>query len=71
MPLYEYRCNDCENRFSEVLTVKEHDKREMHCPKCKSDNVKPVIEGFVPTGSKERNYPRSLSDIRDQKLEGG
>ena len=59
MPLYEYYCQDCENQFSEVLTVKEHKKKKIHCPKCKRANVKEVIERSLPLGSEQRGPGRS------------
>jgi putative FmdB family regulatory protein len=46
MPLYEYICRECRKKFSEVLTVKEHDTKRIRCPQCKSADVEPVIEPF-------------------------
>jgi putative FmdB family regulatory protein len=47
MPIYEYCCHDCERKFSEVLTIKEHETKKVHCPRCNSEKVKKVIEPFV------------------------
>ena len=53
MPLYEYVCRKCQEKFSAVLTVKEHDTKKVHCPKCKSEEVDHVIEPFfAKTSSK-------------------
>jgi putative FmdB family regulatory protein len=53
MPLYEYVCRKCHKKFAEVLTIKEHDAKKIHCPKCKGRNVEKVIEPFTPiTASK-------------------
>jgi putative FmdB family regulatory protein len=46
MPLYEYICRKCKKKFSEVLMIKEHDTRKVHCPKCDSRDVAPGIEPF-------------------------
>ena len=46
MPLYEYICNKCQKKFSEVLTIKAHGTKKIHCPKCKSGDVAKVIEPF-------------------------
>lgn len=46
MPLYEYVCRKCQKKFSEVLTIKEHEARKVQCPQCKSKDVAPVIEPF-------------------------
>jgi putative FmdB family regulatory protein len=47
MPIYEYCCHDCERKFSEVLTIKEHETKKVRCPRCNSEKVKKVIEPFV------------------------
>lgn len=53
MPLYEYICSKCHKKFSEVLSIKEHDTKVMHCPKCKSEQLEKVIEPFfAKTASK-------------------
>lgn len=46
MPLYEYVCRKCNHPFAEVLSVKEHETKKMHCPKCKSADLEKVIEPF-------------------------
>jgi putative FmdB family regulatory protein len=55
MPLYEYVCRKCHKKFAEVLTIKEHDTKKLHCPKCQSTNLEKVIEPFfAKTASKTR-----------------
>jgi putative FmdB family regulatory protein len=46
MPLYEYSCRKCGKKFSEVLTIKEHEKKKIQCPKCQSSEVQKIIEPF-------------------------
>ena len=53
MPLYEYFCKKCKKKFGGIFTVKEHDTRKMHCPKCKSEDVEKVIEPFTAVTSKK------------------
>jgi putative FmdB family regulatory protein len=53
MPFYEYICNKCHRKFGETLTVKEHDTKKIHCPKCKSVDLSKVIEPFTPVTSKK------------------
>ncbi len=36
MEFYEYICSQCRKKFSEVLSVKEHDSKRVKCPRCKS-----------------------------------
>ena len=57
MPLYEYLCRDCHEKFSEVLTIREHDTKKPQCPKCKSTDIEKIIEPFfAKTSSKTRGY---------------
>jgi len=53
MPVYEYVCNECHTSFEVILTVKEHDKEEIICPKCKSKEVgQDAAEFFAVTSRK-------------------
>lgn len=57
MPLYEYVCRKCGKKFTEVLTIKEHDKRKIQCPECKSEDLEHVIEPFfAKTASKTGSW---------------
>lgn len=57
MPLYEYRCRNCRQKFEEVLTLKEHETKKIRCPRCQSPNLEKIIEPFfAKTASKTRGY---------------
>jgi len=57
MPLYEYICRNCGKEFSEVLSVKEREKKRPRCPKCESPNVGAIAEPFFAgTARKTRGY---------------
>jgi putative FmdB family regulatory protein len=57
MPLYEYVCRKCHKKFSEVLSIKDHDTKKLHCPKCKSADLQKVIEPFfAKTASKTGGF---------------
>ena len=53
MPLYEFVCRKCHNKFAEVLTLKEHDTKKVRCPKCQSQDLKKVIEPFFAVTAKK------------------
>lgn len=40
MSSYEYQCGDCKHTFHVEMSIAEHEKRKVECPKCKSDKVK-------------------------------
>jgi putative FmdB family regulatory protein len=53
MPYYEFVCRKCHKKFGEVLTIKEHDTKKLHSPKCRSSDLERVIEPFfAKTASK-------------------
>ncbi|MGD2080470.1 MAG: zinc ribbon domain-containing protein [Nitrospirota bacterium] len=53
MPQYDYECKKCGNVFTRIMTVAEHDKKKVKCPKCKSQSVRPVYSGFTAVTSKK------------------
>src|SRR5262245_7756445 len=53
MPTYEFECKNCGHEFSRVMTVDEHDKEPIRCPKCESEDVRHVIESVNVTTSRK------------------
>ncbi len=53
MPVYEYVCNECHTSFEVILTIKEHDKEEVICPKCKSKKVEQDVAEFFAVTSRK------------------
>ena len=53
MPVYDYICHDCQNSFELVLTLTEHDKDKISCPKCGSKNVEQDATAFYAVTSKK------------------
>jgi putative FmdB family regulatory protein len=57
MPLYEYICKKCQHKFSEVMSVKQHDTKKVQCPKCKSTELEHLFDSvFVKTASKTGSW---------------
>jgi len=54
MPLYEYKCMDCEKVFIVALYLSEKQRgATVLCPGCNSKNVRQQISSFTPkTASK-------------------
>lgn len=57
MPVYDYKCRECEDIWQEIHSFKEnHEDLGLKCPKCKSLNIfkylgaKPVPVHFKGTG---------------------
>jgi putative FmdB family regulatory protein len=53
MPTYSYLCNACKKKFSLVMTIKDHDRHKVKCPKCASTRVSQTVQGFFATTSKK------------------
>jgi putative FmdB family regulatory protein len=53
MPIYEYRCRDCDIEFEHVSSISEHDERVPLCPRCKGENVQQVPASFFAQTSRK------------------
>ena len=48
MPVYEYFCTRCQEAFTAVMHVAEHDASVAECPKCKEkDQVEKWMSAFT------------------------
>lgn len=45
MPIYQYKCEQCGNRF-ELLRGVDQDDSELTCPKCSAKSPRRVISSF-------------------------
>jgi putative FmdB family regulatory protein len=53
MPTYEYSCKGCKKTFTLTMTLGEHDKARVACPKCKSKKVEQRFAAFFAVTSKK------------------
>lgn len=53
MPVYDYHCKACGKAFEIVLTLTEHDKQKVTCPKCGSKKVEQEPAAFFAVTSKK------------------
>jgi putative FmdB family regulatory protein len=67
MPTYDYRCQDCQRRFSVFMTFAEYGNKTVTCPHCKGIHVTRKI-GKVRIA---RSTDSDLTDLPDpSNLEG-
>lgn len=45
MPIFEYQCQDCSDRFEELVLTSA--AKEVHCPNCGSEHVQKVYSTFA------------------------
>jgi putative FmdB family regulatory protein len=53
MPSYEYLCKKCGKKFTVVMTIGEHDRKKVRCPKCASVRVEQQYFSFFAVTSKK------------------
>ncbi|MDT8070164.1 MAG: zinc ribbon domain-containing protein [Terriglobia bacterium] len=53
MPLYDYVCKECHKTFEIALTLAEHEKGIVRCPKCGSKKVEQEPAVFYAVTSRK------------------
>lgn len=66
MPAYDYRCPDCQNRFSILMSYAEYGQKKVTCPACGQARVQRLI-GRVRIAKSE---DRRLDDMADPSFLG-
>jgi putative FmdB family regulatory protein len=49
MPIYEYRCSNCEETFEKIRRMADAD-RNLQCPKCESEEIERLLSAFATGG---------------------
>jgi putative FmdB family regulatory protein len=50
MPIFEYRCDDCDNKF-EKLVLRSSDSADLACPSCGQKHLTQELSVFAAHGS--------------------
>jgi len=53
MPTYTYVCKNCNKTFTQMMTLSDHDKNKMTCPKCNSKRVEQKYAAFFAVSAKK------------------
>ncbi|MEJ2068468.1 MAG: zinc ribbon domain-containing protein [Deltaproteobacteria bacterium] len=53
MPRYEFFCEKCRKTFTRIMSVSEHGKKKIQCPKCKGKKTKQLVSSFQTITSKK------------------
>jgi putative FmdB family regulatory protein len=67
MPIYEYQCTQCGERFEVRQSIGE-DGSKLNCPKCNTRNPRRLLSSFYSPGSgktepSEISYPTCSSGV--------
>ena len=57
MPIYEYKCADCNTKIN-VLILKYDEQKKIRCPQCKSRNLSRLYSRFASPQSDEVRMER-------------
>jgi putative FmdB family regulatory protein len=52
MPIYEYRCESCSEKFEVLTRFAERDSAQV-CPACESSKTRVLVSSFAVTGGGE------------------
>ncbi|MDD3853410.1 MAG: zinc ribbon domain-containing protein [Syntrophomonadaceae bacterium] len=66
MPIYEFECKDCSNKFD--LMIPNADKDKVKCPQCGAANIKQLISLFNSSsgGNKSSNIQPGCAGCAQQ-----
>ena len=59
MPIYEYKCNKCGNKFEQIVFPSD-DENSFECPSCGKKDINRVVSAFS-CGSSEGGIGSSIS----------
>lgn len=71
MPLYDYICLDCHQRFDVFMTYAEYGTRPVTCPHCKSENARRHVPRVRMAKSEESRMDSLTSDFSDPSALAG
>jgi putative FmdB family regulatory protein len=66
MPIYEYRCESCAEKFEVLTRFAERDSAQV-CPACESTKTRVLVSSFALAGGESS----SLSDFSSESTGGG
>uniref|UniRef100_A0A7V3PT49 Zinc ribbon domain-containing protein n=1 Tax=candidate division WOR-3 bacterium TaxID=2052148 RepID=A0A7V3PT49_UNCW3 len=72
MPVYEFFCEDCEQKFEVVATLQEKEAGlKPVCPRCGCTRVHQVFGRFTVIGGSKGDIDTDLPDIGDEDFGAG
>jgi len=64
MPIYEYRCESCAQKFEVLTRFAERDNAQV-CPACESTKTRVLVSSFASFGSGESAASDFMSESSD------
>ncbi|MFL5901066.1 MAG: FmdB family zinc ribbon protein [Solirubrobacterales bacterium] len=66
MPVYEFECEDCANRFEELTSI---DTPSLACPECGSRRTRRLLSPVSPAGRQPRGAAVRSNESRRRERE--
>jgi putative FmdB family regulatory protein len=66
VPIYEFECESCGERFEELVAA---DTEGVHCAACGSERTRRLISGFAPPGRQPRGARVRADESRRRERE--
>ncbi len=57
MPIYEYRCKNCNHVFEELVFSSLTKDKEIICPKCNENSAEKMMSAFSSAGTSYGSAP--------------
>ena len=62
MPMYDYRCKNCDEVFEELVFTSETPDEDIICPKCGENKSERLLSApMISTGGSNSGYSSSVS----------
>ena len=71
MPLYDFNCLDCQQRFDVYLTYEQYGKKPVACPNCKSKNTRRRVPRVRVAKSDDARMDDLAGDFSDPSALAG
>ncbi len=73
MPIYEFKCQKCEEFFELLIMNKENENNEIKCPACKAQSFERIMSStnFNMSGSLNKGVDSGGANVQERKCSGG
>ncbi|TFH00314.1 MAG: zinc ribbon domain-containing protein [Calditrichales bacterium] len=61
MPIFEFKCNECQHIFEELVFTSNPDPKSMICPECGKKNANKLVSAFSSAGGGGLSMSRGAS----------
>lgn len=73
MPIYEFKCQKCEEFFEILVMNKEDEEKELKCPACGAQSFERIMSStnFSMKGSLNSSMNSGGASVQERKCSGG